>query len=190
MSVFCPSTFVILFSNEYVNWFSIAYALRECYFLIFVLVLYLSCNFISVLHRSCIHFFTPWKIIVDPSYMHLDKGIHVFITKGNIYLAALVWEEAQAHLIWIVWLWFCRFCMQLTFLLWLQVHLDHKHMGLGGDDSWTPCVHDKYLIPPVPYAFSVRLCPVTAANSGQLIYKAQQQNWQQQFGFKSSSMCE
>ncbi|KMT17108.1 hypothetical protein BVRB_2g041620 [Beta vulgaris subsp. vulgaris] len=57
----------------------------------------------------------------------------------------------------------------------IEVHLDHKHMGLGGDDSWTPCVHDKYLIPPVPYAFSIRLCPVTAANSGDIIYKNQQQ---------------
>lgn len=57
----------------------------------------------------------------------------------------------------------------------IEVHLDHKHMGLGGDDSWTPCVHDQYLIPPVPYSFSIRLCPVTAANSGHLIYKSQQQ---------------
>ncbi|KAJ6346767.1 hypothetical protein OIU76_003447 [Salix suchowensis] len=29
----------------------------------------------------------------------------------------------------------------------IEVHLDHKHMGLGGDDSWSPCVHDKYLVP-------------------------------------------
>ncbi|KAL2926777.1 Beta-galactosidase [Bienertia sinuspersici] len=57
----------------------------------------------------------------------------------------------------------------------IEVHLDHKHMGLGGDDSWTPCVHDKYMIQPVPCAFSIRLSPVTAANSGELIYKAQQQ---------------
>ncbi|CAH9085204.1 unnamed protein product, partial [Cuscuta epithymum] len=30
----------------------------------------------------------------------------------------------------------------------IEVHLDHKHMGLGGDDSWSPCVHDQYLLPP------------------------------------------
>lgn len=29
-------------------------------------------------------------------------------------------------------------------------------MGLGGDDSWSPCVHDKYLVPPVEYSFSIR----------------------------------
>jgi len=58
----------------------------------------------------------------------------------------------------------------------LQVHLDHKHMGLGGDDSWSPCVHNQYLIPPVSYLFSVRLCPVTPATSGYDIYKSQFQN--------------
>jgi len=30
----------------------------------------------------------------------------------------------------------------------IEVHLDHKHMGLGGDDSWSPCVHEQYLVPP------------------------------------------
>lgn len=58
----------------------------------------------------------------------------------------------------------------------IEVHLDHKHMGIGGDDSWTPCVHDKYLVPPVPYTFSLRLSPVTAPDSGPLLYKAQQQS--------------
>ncbi|XP_022764757.1 uncharacterized protein LOC111309977 isoform X3 [Durio zibethinus] len=59
---------------------------------------------------------------------------------------------------------------------YIEVHLDHKHMGIGGDDSWTPCVHEKYLIPAVPYSFSIRLCPVTAATSGQSIYKSHLQN--------------
>lgn len=58
----------------------------------------------------------------------------------------------------------------------IEVHLDHKHMGLGGDDSWTPCVHDKYLVPAVAYSFSIRLSPVTAAISGYDIYKSQLQN--------------
>lgn len=61
-------------------------------------------------------------------------------------------------------------------LMALQIHLDHKHMGLGGDDSWSPCVHKQYLIPPVPYSFSVRLCPVTPATSGHNIYKSQFKN--------------
>lgn len=58
----------------------------------------------------------------------------------------------------------------------IEVHLDHKHMGLGGDDSWTPCVHDKYLVPAVAYSFSIRLSPVTAVTSGYDIYKSQLQN--------------
>ncbi|XP_040368054.1 beta-galactosidase isoform X2 [Rosa chinensis] len=57
----------------------------------------------------------------------------------------------------------------------IEVHLDHKHMGLAGDDSWSPCVHDKYLIPPVPSSFSIRLSPITAATSGHDIYKSQLQ---------------
>ncbi|KAJ4720300.1 Beta-galactosidase [Melia azedarach] len=58
----------------------------------------------------------------------------------------------------------------------IEVHLDHKHMGLGGDDSWTPCTHEKYLVPAVPYSFSVRLFPMTAATSGNDIYRSQLQN--------------
>jgi beta-galactosidase len=56
------------------------------------------------------------------------------------------------------------------------VHLDHKHMGVGGDDSWSPCVHDNYLVPAVPYSYSIRLCPITAATSGLEIYKSQLPN--------------
>ncbi|KAF6153071.1 hypothetical protein GIB67_034793 [Kingdonia uniflora] len=55
----------------------------------------------------------------------------------------------------------------------IEVHLDHKHMGLGGDDSWSPCVHEEYLVPPVPYSFSLRLCPITKAVSCNDIYAAQ-----------------
>ncbi|CAN6567119.1 unnamed protein product [Malus baccata var. baccata] len=55
----------------------------------------------------------------------------------------------------------------------IGVHLHHKHMGLAGDNSWSPCVHEEYLIPAVPYSFSFRLCPVTPATSGLDIYKTQ-----------------
>ncbi|XP_050381025.1 uncharacterized protein LOC126798186 isoform X3 [Argentina anserina] len=57
----------------------------------------------------------------------------------------------------------------------IEVHLDHKHMGLAGDDSWSPCVHDKYLVPAVPSSFSIRLSPITPATSGHNIYKSQLQ---------------
>eukprot|EP00241_Pyramimonas_parkeae_P000147 CAMPEP_0114238822 /NCGR_PEP_ID=MMETSP0058-20121206/8125_1 /TAXON_ID=36894 /ORGANISM="Pyramimonas parkeae, CCMP726" /LENGTH=1153 /DNA_ID=CAMNT_0001350949 /DNA_START=171 /DNA_END=3632 /DNA_ORIENTATION=+ len=43
----------------------------------------------------------------------------------------------------------------------VHVHLDHYHMGLGGDDSWTPAVLKKYRIPPRTFEFSVRIRPLT-----------------------------
>ncbi|KAG9129366.1 hypothetical protein Leryth_016643 [Lithospermum erythrorhizon] len=55
----------------------------------------------------------------------------------------------------------------------IEVHLDHKHMGLGGDDSWSPCVHDPYLIPPEPYTFSIRLTPLTGSSSAQELYTSE-----------------
>jgi len=30
----------------------------------------------------------------------------------------------------------------------IHVHVDHRHMGVGGDDSWTPSVHPEFTIPP------------------------------------------
>jgi beta-galactosidase len=29
----------------------------------------------------------------------------------------------------------------------IHVHVDHMHMGVGGDDSWTPNVHSEFLVP-------------------------------------------
>ncbi|MBT4288413.1 MAG: DUF4981 domain-containing protein, partial [Deltaproteobacteria bacterium] len=33
------------------------------------------------------------------------------------------------------------------------IHLDHLHMGLGGDDSWSPRVHPEFLIKPKTYFY-------------------------------------
>ncbi|KAK8919439.1 hypothetical protein KSP39_PZI021197 [Platanthera zijinensis] len=55
----------------------------------------------------------------------------------------------------------------------IEVHLDHKHMGLGGDDSWSPCVHDEYLVHPVPYSFSIRFSPIFPSQSPAEIYGSQ-----------------
>ncbi|KAK1279060.1 hypothetical protein QJS04_geneDACA016592 [Acorus gramineus] len=55
----------------------------------------------------------------------------------------------------------------------IEVHLDHKHMGLGGDDSWSPCVHNQYLVPPIPYSFSIRFRPINASSSFNDIYRSQ-----------------
>ncbi|XP_024516608.1 uncharacterized protein LOC9662790 [Selaginella moellendorffii] len=53
----------------------------------------------------------------------------------------------------------------------IEVHLDHKHMGLGGDDSWSPCVHDEYLVLPRNYEFAVRFSPLSLAASSQELYR-------------------
>ena len=37
----------------------------------------------------------------------------------------------------------------------IHVHLDGIMMGVGGDDSWSPSVHDKYLVPPAVYEFAI-----------------------------------
>ncbi|GBG81345.1 hypothetical protein CBR_g32018 [Chara braunii] len=42
----------------------------------------------------------------------------------------------------------------------IQVRLDHQHMGVGGDDSWTPSVHEEFLVSSVPYSFAIQLCPI------------------------------
>jgi len=37
----------------------------------------------------------------------------------------------------------------------IHVHIDAAHMGVGGDDSWSPTVHDEYLVAPKKYEFTV-----------------------------------
>ncbi|KAJ7517559.1 hypothetical protein O6H91_21G029500 [Diphasiastrum complanatum] len=59
----------------------------------------------------------------------------------------------------------------------IEVHLDYKHMGVGGDDSWTKSVHEEFLIPPVPYDFAIRFSPVTSSSpSGIDVFRTQLEN--------------
>ena len=53
-------------------------------------------------------------------------------------------------------------------------NLDYAQMGLGGDDSWTPATHEKYLLDSSTYSYQVRLRPVDLRRSspGEL-YKQQ-----------------
>jgi beta-galactosidase len=39
----------------------------------------------------------------------------------------------------------------------IEVQLDHVQMGIGGDNSWGADVHDKYLVPAIPYDYSFTL---------------------------------
>lgn len=44
----------------------------------------------------------------------------------------------------------------------MHVHVDHLHMGVGGDNTWEPdLVHPEYLIPAVgSWRFEVCLSPL------------------------------
>ncbi|NPE27308.1 DUF4981 domain-containing protein [Methanococcoides sp. SA1] len=39
-------------------------------------------------------------------------------------------------------------------------NIDHKMMGLGGDDSWNPRTHEEFLIRPGKYSYSFQICPI------------------------------
>jgi len=47
----------------------------------------------------------------------------------------------------------------------LQVMLDHVVMGVGGDNSWEPCVHQKYLVPSgKTYEWTMSVIPMRSQN--------------------------
>ena len=41
----------------------------------------------------------------------------------------------------------------------IYVRLDHKHMGVGGDDSWSPSVHKEFQLTDNQYAYKVTFKP-------------------------------
>ncbi|PSW21552.1 beta-galactosidase [Photobacterium sanctipauli] len=41
----------------------------------------------------------------------------------------------------------------------LYLRIDHQHMGVGGDDSWSPSVHDAYLVKDKSYRYQLTLQP-------------------------------
>lgn len=45
----------------------------------------------------------------------------------------------------------------------LHLHLDVAHMGVGGDDSWSPSVLPQYTVPPAMYNMAVALRPTVCA---------------------------
>ena len=40
-----------------------------------------------------------------------------------------------------------------------HVNLDYEIMGVGGDDSWSPCIHAEYLVHPKRYEYTMILWP-------------------------------
>jgi beta-galactosidase len=45
----------------------------------------------------------------------------------------------------------------------IELNVDYRQMGVGGDDSWGALPHPQYLIPPRPYRYAFRLRPLTAS---------------------------
>ena len=41
----------------------------------------------------------------------------------------------------------------------VHIHIDHQHMGVGGDDSWSPSTHKAYLLERKYYSYSFTLQP-------------------------------
>jgi beta-galactosidase len=39
----------------------------------------------------------------------------------------------------------------------IHVHIDHKHMGVGGDDSWSPSTHPEFLLTQKRYNYTVEI---------------------------------
>ena len=44
----------------------------------------------------------------------------------------------------------------------ITLSLDHKHMGVGGDDSWSPRVHAPYVIHPAHFRYRLHLRPLSS----------------------------
>lgn len=46
----------------------------------------------------------------------------------------------------------------------LYLQLDALHMGVGGDDSWSPTVHEEYLVKPGKYEFGIDFVPLSSGD--------------------------
>ena len=56
-----------------------------------------------------------------------------------------------------------------------HLHLDAVHMGVGGDDSWSPSVHDEYLLAPGKYQLGVVMRAAGGGERGPGLFAAAKQ---------------
>tara|TARA_B100000519_G_scaffold38248_2_gene28089 strand:- start:1368 stop:4583 length:3216 start_codon:yes stop_codon:yes gene_type:complete len=59
---------------------------------------------------------------------------------------------------------------ELTESKCVEVHLDHAHMGVGGDDSWSPSVHKDALIDDSGWKFGLVLTPIHSQSDASNLY--------------------
>ncbi len=62
---------------------------------------------------------------------------------------------------------------ELTFCDQVILHVDGRHMGVGGDDGWWSQVHEEFLIYPGEYAYSLRLRPISPTEDPWAVARAQ-----------------
>ncbi|HYF50380.1 MAG TPA: glycoside hydrolase family 2 TIM barrel-domain containing protein [Planctomycetota bacterium] len=53
----------------------------------------------------------------------------------------------------------------------ITLSIDHKHMGVGGDDSWSPRVHEQYLIKPGRFRYKLFLRALNAGEDPLRVYR-------------------
>jgi hypothetical protein len=56
-----------------------------------------------------------------------------------------------------------------------HLHVDAAHMGVGGDDSWSPSVHDEYLVPPGKYQLGLVMRAAGGGERGPGLFAAAKQ---------------
>ncbi|MGB3725248.1 MAG: beta-galactosidase [Glaciecola sp.] len=71
--------------------------------------------------------------------------------KGKFMFAASEYSQAQLAE--------AKHTNELSKDEYVHLHIDHKHMGVGGDDSWSPSTHKAYLLERKHYEYSIKLMP-------------------------------
>ena len=67
--------------------------------------------------------------------------------QGKFSFAASEYSQSQLAL--------AKHTNELVVDAMVHVHIDHQHMGVGGDDSWSPSTHKKYLLENKQYNYSL-----------------------------------
>lgn len=105
--------------------------------------------------------FSRWRLAISsmftPYIFPAENGLRCFTreitldgwrVKGNFHFSLSPYGADQltraTH----------RHLMQPEPGLWL--HLDARHMGVGGDDSWSPSVHKEHLLTELEYSYSLK----------------------------------
>ena len=98
---------------------------------------------------------------VDVRWMAVtnDAGVGL-LAVGAPHLSAAVRRYAHEDI------WNARHTYELTRRAETFINLDHRQMGVGGDDSWGALAHEPYRLPARAYSYRFRLRPFSTAADG------------------------